>query len=112
MERKLIVCSVCGYEMVEDGGKDPCPKCGATREKFTELSAVDAKKVFDADRTNDIHATIIKLSGDIERLCDEGLKIALDPKCVSVFEIVKKDSYKAKQLCRAEVAGHVKNSKW
>ncbi len=112
MQEKILVCSVCGYKKVDDGKKDPCLKCSADHSKFEALSEEDAAKIFASDRTNDIYCEIIKLSMEIEALCKEGLDIKLDPKCVSVFGYLKDASWNTKQLCKAELGGHMKLGKW
>ena len=84
--KKLFKCSICGY--VAEGLEAPevCPKCGLGKEKFVELSAEDAQKIYSSDRTNDIHAEIIILADRIAKLSQEGIEINLDPKCVNGFE--------------------------
>ena len=110
--KKLWRCSVCGY--VHEGAEAPgvCPKCGAPREKFIELSDEEADKIYKSDRTNDLHMEIIKLCGDIARLSEEGIKLNLDPGCVAAFERAKNESWVIKQRAKAELEGHMKKGKW
>lgn len=108
----LWKCSVCGF--IHEGGDAPetCPKCGATSDKFSEMSEVDAKKVFDSDRTDDIHAEIIVLAMKIKDLAKEGIDIDLDPSCVSLFKQAHHEAWVIKQRSKAEIAGHVGKGKW
>lgn len=110
--KKLFKCTVCGY--VAEGLEAPavCPKCGLGQEKFVELSAEDAGKIYSSDRTNDIHAEIIILADRIAKLSQEGIEINLDPKCVNGFEKAKNEAWVIKQRCKAELAGHMANGKW
>ena len=110
--KKLFKCTICGF--ISEGVEAPekCPKCLQGKEKFVELSTEDAAKIYQADRTNDIHMEIIALTDKIAVLCKEGLDIKLDPNCVGVFEKAKNESWTIKQRSKAELAGHMTNGKW
>lgn len=110
--KKLWKCTVCGY--VHEGEDAPavCPKCGAPKEKFVELSEEDAGKIYKSDRTNDIHMEMIELAGRIDRLCKEGIELNLDPGCVSAFEKAKNELWVIKQRAKAELAVHMSKGKW
>jgi rubredoxin len=108
----LWKCSVCGYIHEGNEAPDKCPKCGAPKEKFIALSEDDAKKIYASDRTNDIHMEIIRLAMKITELAEEGIRIKLDPPCVSVFEHAKNEAWVLKQRSKAELAGHVARGKW
>ena len=109
---KLWKCSVCGYIHEGDEAPDKCPKCGAPKDKFVELSSEDADKIYKSDRTNDIHMELIGLSRQIAQLCEEGIKLNLDPACVAAFENAKNEAWVIKQRCKAELEGHMKKGKW
>lgn len=108
----LWKCSVCGFMHEGDEAPDVCPKCGAPKEKFAAMSEEDAKKVFDSDRTNDIHMEIIGLAMKIKDLAREGIQLNLDPPCVSVFQQAHDEAWVIKQRSKAELAGHVARGKW
>ena len=108
----LWKCSVCHFYHEGSEAPDVCPKCGASREKFAALSEEDAKKIFDADRTNDIHMQIISLSMKIKDLAREGMEINLDPPCVSVFKKAHDEAWVIKQRSKAEIESHVGKGKW
>jgi len=108
----LWKCSICGYVHAGDEAPDQCPKCGNPKEKYTALSAEDAKKITDSDRTNDIHMEIIKLAMRIRKLAQEGIAINLDPPCVALFQQADKEALVIKQRSKAEIAGHVGRGKW
>lgn len=110
--KKLFRCSVCGY--IHEGSEAPesCPKCGAPKDKFVELTEEEAGKIYKSDRTNDIHMELINLAGRIAVLCNEGIGLNLDPPCVSCFEKAKNEAWVIKQRSKAELEGHMKKGKW
>jgi len=110
--KKLWKCSVCGFVHEGEEAPDKCPKCGAPKDKFIELSGEDAEKIYKSDRTNDIHMEIVELSSKISKLCEEGIKINLDPPCVDLFSKAKDEAWVIKQRSKAEIEGHMKKGKW
>lgn len=109
---KLWKCNVCGYVHEGNEAPDACPKCGAPKEKFVLLSQEEADKIYNSDRTNDIHMEVIELAAKIAVLCEEGIKLNLDPACVSTFKKAKDEVWVIKQRCKAELAGHMSKGKW
>lgn len=110
--KKLFKCSVCGYVHQGEDAPDICPKCGMPKDKFVELSAEDAEKIYKSDRTNDIHMELIVMADKIVKLCKEGIDINLDPPCVSAFEKARNEAWVVKQRSKAELEGHMKKGKW
>lgn len=110
--KKLWKCSVCGFVHSGDEAPDVCPKCGAPKDKFIELSAEDAEKIHMSDRTNDIHMEIVTLAGRIATLAQEGIEIDLDPPCVALFKDAIQESWVIKHRSKAELEGHMKRGKW
>lgn len=108
----LWKCTVCGFVNEWDEAPDFCPKCGAPKEKFIALSEEDANKIYDSDRTNDIHMEIINLSMAIAELAQEGIELDLDPPCVDLFEKAYNEAWIMKQRSKAEIAGHLSKGKW
>lgn len=108
----LWKCTVCGLIVEGDLAPEKCPKCGAPAEKFISLSTEEGNKIYQSDRTNDIHMEIINLSAKIIALAEEGIQINLDPPCKSTFESAKNEAWIIKQRCKAEIAGHVTKEKW
>ena len=108
----LWKCQGCGYITEGEEAPDKCPKCGAPKERFVALDEEAAKKVYDSDRTNDIHMEIINLASAIADLAKEGLEIGLDPGCIHDFECAINDSWVIKQRSKAELAIHVGKGKW
>ena len=109
---KLFKCSACGYIHEGEEAPETCPKCGAGKESFAVMSEEDSNKVYDSDRTNDIHMEIICMAMRIAELADEGIEIGLDPNCVNVFTKAKDQAWVLKGMCKAELAGHASKGKW
>jgi len=108
----LWVCSVCGYVHEGEQGPEICPKCGVPRESFELLSEDAARKIYDSDRTNDIHMEIVKLAMKIKDLAKEGVELNLDQGCVSVFQKAHDEAWIIKQRSKAEIETHVGKGKW
>ncbi|HHU80860.1 MAG: rubredoxin-like domain-containing protein [Bacilli bacterium] len=109
---KLFKCSVCNLIIEGEHAPDKCPKCGMPAEKFNELTPEQAKKIYDADETNTLLATLIETADELIKVCHRGLEIKLDPGCVGVFEKAKDALWLMKQLAKAEIETHVKRDKW
>lgn len=110
--KKLFKCTVCGLIIEGEEAPEKCPKCNVSKEKFVELSNEDAHKIYQSDRTNDIHMEIIALVDKITNLCKEGIDIKLDPACVSAFEKAKDEVWTIKQRSKAEIVSHINKGKW
>lgn len=105
-------CDVCGY--IHDGDEvcGTCPKCGASSEKFVALDETAANLIERSRHTNALHAQLIDLARQIERVCEEGIRDALDPGCVAVFEKSLKASFQQMKLSMTEMQGHMSKGKW
>lgn len=108
----LWKCSVCGMIVEGQDAPDKCPKCSAPKEKFVQLAEADANRIYQSDRTNDIHMEIVELCGKITKLCEEGTELNLDPGCVLDFKKAKEESWIIKQRSKAEIATHISKGKW
>ena len=108
----LWKCSVCGFVSEGESAPEVCPKCGFESEKFAKLDDEAADKIYNSDRTNDIHMEIINLANAIVELSEEGIDLNLDPGCVSLFEKALNEAWIIKQRSKAELEGHMKKGKW
>lgn len=109
---KLYRCEVCGLILEEGQLEDNCQKCGSPREKFHEMAEADVEKVERSEKTNDLHAELIDLVNQMEDVADMGIEDNLDPSCAKIFARAKTYTKLLKQLCKAEIAGHVSKGKW
>lgn len=105
-------CEVCGY--IHDGDEvcDTCPKCGAAAEKFEALDQAKADLIERSRHTNALHAQLIDLARQIERVCEDGIRDNLDPGCVGVFQKSLNASYIQMKLSMTEMQGHMNKGKW
>ncbi|WP_423219781.1 DUF7130 family rubredoxin-like protein [Desulfofundulus australicus] len=105
-------CGVCGY--IHDGDQPPekCPKCGAPREKFIQLTEEEAGLIERSRFSNDLHARLIALMQKVELLADEGIKDNLDPGCLTVFRAAKNQARILARMARAEIQTHISKGKW
>lgn len=108
----LFKCSVCGFVFEGEEAPDTCPKCGSPKEKYEKLSEEAANKIYDSDRTNDIHSEIIVMMSAIVDLAEEGIELNLDPPCVSAFKKARDEAWTIKQRSKAELETHMKKGKW
>jgi rubredoxin len=110
--KKLFKCSVCNFVWQGEIAPDICPKCGQPHEKFAELTAENAGKIYKSERTNDIHMEIITLIDKVIVLSHEGVKLDLDPACVNGFKQAINEGYTIKQRSKAEIENHIGKGKW
>ncbi len=105
-------CEVCGY--IHDGDEAPerCPKCGAPKEKFVELSAGKAELVARSRFTNQLLAEVMGMGEELMGLAAEGIEDELDPACVKIFQYIEKAGLEMLQMAKAEIATHISKGKW
>ena len=112
MQKKLFRCGVCGYVGEGEAAPHKCPKCGAPAEKFEELSTEDADKIYRSDLPNSLHMELISLAEQMMTVCEDGIEDDLDPNCVAAFKRAINEAWVIKQICKAELAGHMSRGKW
>lgn len=108
----MYKCSVCGYIHVGAEAPEKCPKCGAPKDKFVELTEEQTALIAKAERTNDLHMIFCHLMDKILKVCDEGIELNLDPGCVALFKKGKEQCEVLKNISKAEIATHVVKNKW
>ena len=109
---KAWKCGVCGYIHFGDEAPDKCPKCGAPKEKFIEMTEEQALIIAKAGRTNDLHMIFCHLMDKVIKVCDEGIELNLDPGCLAAFKKGKEQCEVLKNISKAEIATHVMKNKW
>lgn len=102
----------CGY--IHDGEAvcQVCPKCGAPAGKFEGLDAAKAELIERSRHSNALHAQLIDLARQIERICEDGIRDNLDPACVEVFTKSLEASYIQMKLSMTEMEAHMNQGKW
>ncbi|MGV8905234.1 MAG: rubredoxin-like domain-containing protein [Acetobacterium sp.] len=110
--KKIWKCGVCGYTMEGEEAPAVCPRCGSPREKYAQLSAEAAEKIYDSYRTNDIHMELVTLAEKMIHLSREGIIINLDPTCLSLFKKTEAMGYIIKEMSKAEMVVHISKGKW
>lgn len=108
----MFKCSVCGYLFEGPEAPDACPKCGAPKEKFAELTGEAKDKVEKSRITNDLHMDMLAHLQEIEAISLEGIDENLDPGCVAIFKKAAALSDELSRSIRAELAGHMSKGKW
>lgn len=105
-------CGVCGYIHDGDTASDRCPKCGAPREKFTQLSTEEAGQIERARLTNGLHAELMVISRKLSEVAWKGIGDDLDPPCVALFKKAAQAAVEIGQAAKAEIEAHVRKGKW
>ncbi len=105
-------CGVCGY--VWDGEEPPeaCPKCGAPREKYTQLDEKAAELIERSRFTNNLHMQLFSLLEQVIDLAEDGIDDNLDPPCVRIFKRAMEQAEILQQSIKAELQGHMNKGKW
>jgi rubredoxin len=108
----LYKCSICNLVLESDEQIEVCPKCGAKKERIVELSEEVQQKIYAADKTNALLASLIALSDQILDVAKQGIDINLDPGCLKAFQHAKNEAYSIRQFAKAEIETHVKKEKF
>ena len=105
-------CGVCGY--IHDGEDAPevCPKCGATKEKFSKLEDDKAVLIENSRETNDIHIELASVLEQVIALAEIGKEINLDPGCLKIFTETYNQATVIRQKIKAEIQSHISKGKW
>jgi rubredoxin len=108
----LWKCQVCGY--IHEGAQPPdkCPKCGAPKEQFKQLSDQEAGLVLRSRKTNYLHMKALGLLRELLEVAEEIVKDNLDPTCVKIGNEEKEFAATAIQKIMAELEAHLKKGKW
>ncbi|MDK2857487.1 MAG: hypothetical protein PWQ29_1145 [Verrucomicrobiota bacterium] len=105
-------CGNCGYIHDSEEVPEKCPKCGASKEQYRQLSDEAAKLVERSRHSNTLHAHVIDLARQIELVSNDGIADELDPGCVEVFTRCREMAWEMMKLSMTEQAIHMKKGKW
>ena len=108
----LWKCQVCG--LIVEGVEPPekCPRCGAPKEQFKQLSDQEAELVTRSRKTNYLHMEALTLLRRLLEIAEEGIRDNLDPACVKIFSEEKEFAQLTIQKIMAELEAHMKKGKW
>lgn len=109
---KMWECLVCGYVHTGEEAPEKCPKCGAPKEKFAELSAEKVELIEKSERTNLLQMELISIMETISDICAEGIEINLDPGCLNLFKKAQGEALVMKGIIKAELKTHMSKGKW
>lgn len=113
MAKKLFRCTVCNNMIeVEDQVTENCFKCGATPDKFVELTEEEAALVYKSERTNDLLMELDGLMLSLIDIAEEGIEENLDPACLTLFTYCQEAGWNIKQSLKAEIKNHIAKGKW
>ena len=105
-------CSSCWYVWDGEEPPDKCPKCGAAKEKFTELEDKAMELVESSRFTNNLHMQLYVLLEQVMEVAEDGIDDNLDPGCVRIFTRALEQAEILQQSIKGEIQGHVKKGKW
>jgi len=109
---KMWECSVCGYVYAGENAPEKCPKCGAPKEKFVELTTDKVELIEKSDRTNSLEMELLNVMETVMDICEEGIDLNLDPGCVNLFKKAKEEALVMKGIIKAELKTHMNKGKW
>ncbi|MEM3927132.1 MAG: rubredoxin [Desulfurococcaceae archaeon] len=109
---KAWKCQVCGliYEAPEPPEK--CPKCGAPREQFKQLTEQELGLVTRSRLSNYLHMRALTLLRELLDIAEKGIQDNLDPGCLKIFNEEKEFALLTIQKIMAELETHMKKGKW
>ncbi|MEM1873888.1 MAG: hypothetical protein QXS85_02885 [Acidilobaceae archaeon] len=109
---KFWKCQACALVLEADSPPDRCPRCGAPKEKFAELSENEAQLVLRSRLTNTLHMRALVLLEELREIAEKGIQDNLDPLCVKIFQKEKEFAELTIQEIKAELEVHMKKGKW
>lgn len=108
----LWKCSICNLVLDVEEPPEKCPKCGAPREKFKQLSNSEAKLIVKSRKTNYLHMKALTLLRELLEIAEEGIRENLDPPCMKIFNEERSFALLTIQKIMAELENHAKKGKW
>ncbi len=105
-------CRSCSLILELPEPPDKCPKCGASKDMFKELTEEEVDLIIKSRRTNSLHLKALNLLEELLSIAEEGIKDGLDPACVKIFNEEKEFATLTIQKIKAELETHIKKGKW
>jgi len=105
-------CQVCGLVVEGASPPDKCPKCGAPKEQFKQLTDQESQLIVRSRKSNYLHMKALTLLQELLKVAEEGIQDNLDPACVKIFTEEKEFALLTTQKIMAELETHMKKGKW
>ncbi|MDW7674938.1 MAG: rubredoxin [Bacillota bacterium] len=105
-------CSVCNFLAEGVEAPEQCPKCGAPKEKFGQLSEDEATLVERSLYSNDLLMELSTLLNEVAIIAEEGIDDELDPGCVKIFQTALENADFLQRSIKAEIINHIGKKKW
>lgn len=109
---KKWLCQVCGYVHDGDDAPEKCPKCGAPKNKFEELTIESSNLIERSRLTNNLLMELDSVLARVEEIAKLGIEDKLDPACVVLFKKASEEAKQSRQSLKAEIATHIEKGKW
>ncbi len=103
---------MCNFVFEGPQPPDRCPKCGAPKEQFRQLSEQEAGLVTRSRRSNYLHMRALTLLRELLTVAEEIAQDNLDPPCVKIANEEKEFALTTIQKIMAELESHMKKGKW
>ncbi|MEM2376872.1 MAG: hypothetical protein QXD94_03380 [Sulfolobales archaeon] len=108
----LWKCQNCNFIFEGPMPPDNCPKCGAPKERFSQLSEQEAELVLKSRRSNYLHMRALTLLQELLTVSEEIIRENLDPPCVKLANNEREFALTTIQKIMAELETHMKRGKW
>ncbi|MEM4848659.1 MAG: rubredoxin, partial [Ignisphaera sp.] len=80
----LWKCQVCGFILEGFEPPEKCPKCGAPKNQFKQLTDQEAQLVTRSRKSNYLHMKALNLLRELLAVAEELIQDNLDPACVKI----------------------------
>lgn len=105
-------CQVCNFLFEGITPPDKCPKCGAPKEQFRQLSEQEGELVLKSRKSNYLHMKALTLLRELKIIAEEIVSENLDPPCVKLANEEIEFATITIQKIIAELESHMKKGKW
>lgn len=105
-------CGVCGIVLDVDSPPDVCPKCGAPKEKFSQIPDDQANLIERSRLSNNLHMELLTIMTKVLDIAQKGIEDNLDPGCLKIFTEAKEQAVLFQQKIKAELQTHMNKGKW
>lgn len=108
----LWKCQVCNFVFEDSEPPEKCPKCGAPKNQFKQLTDQEAQLVLRSRKSNYLHMKALNLLKELLAVAEEIIEDNLDPACVKIASEEKEFALTTIQKIMAELEIHMRKGKW